>query len=498
MGTRSGPRHGLRVAAPRYGQLPAQRDRPPAALPDPPRAPLRSLLPPGVRRALPGSACQADHGAHQQAPARTRASSSPRKGRSPTRRRTSTTSSRPSRPRCSRLWNPGYFERGGNTKTHGIVRAEFTVRDDLPENMRRGIFAEPRSYRAWVRFSGPGPYVTPDIDDVGFMSMSIKLMGVPGPKLLDDEKFTQDLLGVSTPTFVTPDTRANARLQHWSYKNAQVFYFVNFREPHILDSIMQLLWTKTQTSPLEGEYFSCVPYLLGEGQAMQYSFRPRLETRTPRAAPAASPAGQLSPRRHGDDARRAGRRVRHPAPAADRSVPDADREQRASCGRRSSRRACRPPCCRIPRQTFDSPEQLDVRAGAVVQPVALHPGAPPAGQPEPGPEADVQRAVAPAAEDERRSSTTSRPATRCFRALRSCEPRWFRELGSAGPVLLSIATAWPRTGKRLVTETATAVDDEALSSDESRCLRGEEADRVGDVFAGARGGRRARRRCRPF
>jgi hypothetical protein len=179
-----------------------------------------------------------------------------------------------------RLWNPGYVERGGNTKTHGIVRAELTVRGDLPEALRHGIFAEPRTYRAWVRFSGPGPYVTPDIDDVGFMSMSIKLLGVPGPKLLDDEKFTQDLLGVSTPTFVTPNTRANARLQHWSYKNAQVFYFVNFREPHILDSIMQLLWTKTQTSPLEGEYFSCVPYLLGEGQAMQYSFRTRLKTRT--------------------------------------------------------------------------------------------------------------------------------------------------------------------------------------------------------------------------
>jgi hypothetical protein len=179
-----------------------------------------------------------------------------------------------------RLWKPGHYERGGNTKTHGIVRAEFTVRDDLPEHMRRGIFAEPRTYRAWVRFSGPGPYVTPDIDDVGFMSISVKLMGVPGPKLLDDERSTQDLLGVSTPTFVTPDTKANARLQYWSYRNASVFYFVNLRNSHILDSIMQLLWTKTQTSPLEGDYFSCVPYLLGEGQAMQYSFRTKLETRT--------------------------------------------------------------------------------------------------------------------------------------------------------------------------------------------------------------------------
>ncbi len=178
------------------------------------------------------------------------------------------------------LWKPGYFERGGNTKTHGIVRAEFTVRNDLPEKMRRGIFAEPRTYRAWVRFSGPGPYVTPDIDDVGFMSMSIKLLGVPGPKLLDDEQLTQDLTCVSTPTFVTPDTRANAQLQRWSLRNASAFYFANPRDSHILDSIMQLLWTKTQSSPLEGDYFSCVPYLLGEGQAMQYSFATRRKKRT--------------------------------------------------------------------------------------------------------------------------------------------------------------------------------------------------------------------------
>jgi len=40
------------------------------------------------------------------------------------------------------------------------------------------------------------------------------------------------------------------------------------------------LWIKTQTSPLESEYFSCVPYLLGEGQAMQYSMRSRMKTRS--------------------------------------------------------------------------------------------------------------------------------------------------------------------------------------------------------------------------
>jgi hypothetical protein len=180
-----------------------------------------------------------------------------------------------------KLWWPGGFERGGNTKTHGIVRAEFTVHDDLAANLRHGIYAKPQTYRAWVRFSGPGPYVTPDIDDVGFMSISIKLLGVPGPKLMDEEKFTQDMFGVSTPTFVTPDVGANAQLQLQSLKNAPIFYFVNLHRSHLLDFIMQGLWIKTQSSPFEAPYFSCVPYLMGEGQAMQYSVWPRTKKRTP-------------------------------------------------------------------------------------------------------------------------------------------------------------------------------------------------------------------------
>lgn len=179
------------------------------------------------------------------------------------------------------LWQPGRMERGGNTKTHGIVRGEFIVHDNLPAAFRHGIYARPQTFRAWVRFSGPGPYITPDIDDVGFMSISVKLLGVPGPKLMDDERHTLDLFGVSTPTFVTQDTRANAHLQTWSLKNAAIFHFLNFTRPHLLDLIMQGLFIKTQSSPFEAPYFSCVPYLLGEGQAMQYSFWPKSTRKTP-------------------------------------------------------------------------------------------------------------------------------------------------------------------------------------------------------------------------
>lgn len=180
-------------------------------------------------------------------------------------------------------FSPGRFERGGNTKTHGLVRGTVTVRDDLPAHMRRGIFAEQRSYPAWIRFSGPGPDVPRDIQDVGFGSMAMKLMDVPGPKLMDDEQFTQDMACVCTPTFVTPNSRCNARLQDWSLRDMPLYYFLNPRDSHILDFLMQSLWNETQYNPLGQRYFSCVPYLLGEGQAMMYSFAPRtkVERRIP-------------------------------------------------------------------------------------------------------------------------------------------------------------------------------------------------------------------------
>lgn len=109
-------------------------------------------------------------------------------------------------------FKPGGYERGGNTKTHGIVRATVTIRNDLPEHCRKGVFATPRSYPAYVRFSGPGPDVPADIEDVGFVSMAMKLMDVPGEELMDEERFTQDFITICTPTFVTPNSRENAKL----------------------------------------------------------------------------------------------------------------------------------------------------------------------------------------------------------------------------------------------------------------------------------------------
>lgn len=177
-------------------------------------------------------------------------------------------------------WLPGGVQRFGNTKTFGIVRGEFRVLPHLPEQLRKGVFATERTYPAWVRFSGPGPYAPPDLYDYGQCSVGIKLMDVPGPKLLDDERFTQDLILVSPASFVTPNVRENAKLQRYVRARTNLFYFINPADTHLLAAFMQALYSRMHTSPLETRYYSNVPFLLGQGQAVEYSLRPQSSPRT--------------------------------------------------------------------------------------------------------------------------------------------------------------------------------------------------------------------------
>ena len=164
--------------------------------------------------------------------------------------------------------------RAGNTKTYGVVRGEFEVLPDLADNLRQGVFRHPKTYLAWVRFAGPGPLAPPDLKDNGVLSIGIKLMGIEGDKLLDDEKWTQDFTGISAPTFTTPNIIENLKLQRQVFEGTPLFYFINPFDSHYLDAIMQGLYSKTQTSPLEVQYFSCAAYLLGERQAIHYSIKP--------------------------------------------------------------------------------------------------------------------------------------------------------------------------------------------------------------------------------
>ena len=171
-------------------------------------------------------------------------------------------------------WLPGGAQRFGNTKTFGVLRAEFMVLPGVPAGLRHGLprgaaAPIPRGcvFRAGpVRAAGhrgPGPVLGWDQGD-----------GRPRPKLMEDERFTQDLILVSPASFVTPNIRENATLQRWVRAKAPLMYAINPFDSHLLHLFMQLLYAPMHANPLEVQYYSNVPFLLGEGQAVQYSLKP--------------------------------------------------------------------------------------------------------------------------------------------------------------------------------------------------------------------------------
>ncbi|MEU7059500.1 hypothetical protein [Streptomyces sp. NPDC046197] len=178
-----------------------------------------------------------------------------------------------------REYAPGQAQRAGNTKTYGVVHGEYTVHGGLPAHLRHGVFRHPATFRAWVRFAGPGPLAPPDLDDNGVLSIGVKLLGVDGRKLLDEEPHSQDFTGITTPTFTTPNVVENLRLQQHVYDGTPVLYFLGPRHPHLSDMVMQALYARTHSSPLLARYWSCTPCLLGPGQAVQYSLVPRDRSR---------------------------------------------------------------------------------------------------------------------------------------------------------------------------------------------------------------------------
>ena len=88
------------------------------------------------------------------------------------------------------------------------VEATFTVLSDLPAHARAGLFAAPREYRAYVRFSnGSGRTQHDKVPDV--RGLAIKVVGVSGQKLIPglEDAMTQDFLLVRSRSIPFRDAR---------------------------------------------------------------------------------------------------------------------------------------------------------------------------------------------------------------------------------------------------------------------------------------------------
>jgi hypothetical protein len=100
----------------------------------------------------------------------------------------------------------GRVLRDAHPKMHACVRGEFTIEPILPDDLRVGLFAQPRTYPAWIRFSNASCTVAPDSKG-DIRGVAIKLMDVPGPKLQVErpDEATHDFTLISEDRFVTKD-----------------------------------------------------------------------------------------------------------------------------------------------------------------------------------------------------------------------------------------------------------------------------------------------------
>jgi hypothetical protein len=171
----------------------------------------------------------------------------------------------------------GSAHRDAHAKAHGCVRATFRVNEKLPSELRQGVFQENRVYPAWIRFSNASGRSQKDsVDDA--RGMAIKLMGVPGPKLEDGEKATQDFLLITGPAFFVRNAADYVDFTKAMDAGKPLRFFFRGWNPfrwrfHELRRALALVHRKT-ANPLSARYWSVTPYLMGETGPVKFSARP--------------------------------------------------------------------------------------------------------------------------------------------------------------------------------------------------------------------------------
>ena len=172
--------------------------------------------------------------------------------------------------------------RGQHMKAHGCVRAKIVVPPGLPNPLRHGVFAEPREFNAYIRFSnGKGR----DDRQADAHGMAIKLLNVPGEKLLEDEKdaTTQDFVLFDNPIFFIKNVAdyvpfmedfRNLKSPRFSLgKVGSVFKFL-FSQDYTW-RLLRVTGSKKPDSPLRISFWSTTPLLIGP-QAVKLQAKPDL------------------------------------------------------------------------------------------------------------------------------------------------------------------------------------------------------------------------------
>jgi hypothetical protein len=172
-----------------------------------------------------------------------------------------------------------------HAKAHGCVKARFIV-PELEATYRQGLFAKPGEYKAWIRFSSGDTRLQADsVKDA--RGMAVKVMGVPGEKLLPSEKDadTQDFVMINSRVFFIRDVDGYADFARRLSVGDRYGYFFASGPLRPWDWKLRELILGTKTlkappkSPLTAEYDSLSAYTFGPAQNIKFGTRPCGDTK---------------------------------------------------------------------------------------------------------------------------------------------------------------------------------------------------------------------------
>ena len=169
----------------------------------------------------------------------------------------------------------GTRRRFNQGRATACVDAEFTVLDGLAGAHRVGFFAEPRTYRATIRFANAQSESDRDADVRG---MSVKVLGVAGANLTPGAS-TQDFILNSHPVMMVPGTREFLELLEANESGGfrRIAYFLT----HLGATRIATAARSTPTCHLDIPYWSTTPYLFGPKRAVKYIASPASNKRSP-------------------------------------------------------------------------------------------------------------------------------------------------------------------------------------------------------------------------
>lgn len=151
-------------------------------------------------------------------------------------------------------------------KPHGVAAATFSIRPDLPEQLRVGVFAG-TSYRAWARFSSDTLPALPDLGTT--CGVAIKLFGVPGQKLLppDGGATTHDFLLQNHDVFFVDTARDMCEMTKAGVVGGDYgpYLAAHPETARILGEMRKLV-----PSVLASDYWSGLPYAFGPDRHVKY------------------------------------------------------------------------------------------------------------------------------------------------------------------------------------------------------------------------------------